>query len=101
MAGGNVAEGAKLAKRNRSDFYKLIKYNIDVEEFSLNNQFIGRMKHAVIDCVFRCQGRCYIEMHYICFVVGQNIEQTYTKSKVNGWATKTACIWIAIWQLTT
>ena len=32
MAGGNVAEGAKLAKRNRSDFYKLIKkHNIDVE----------------------------------------------------------------------
>ncbi|MGB1305445.1 sigma 54-interacting transcriptional regulator [Pseudoalteromonas marina] len=32
MAGGNVAEGAKLAKRNRSDFYKLIKkHNIDVD----------------------------------------------------------------------
>ncbi|MEJ2912324.1 sigma 54-interacting transcriptional regulator [Pseudoalteromonas sp. C12FD-1] len=33
MAGGNVAEGAKLAKRNRSDFYKLIKkHNIDVDK---------------------------------------------------------------------
>ena len=32
MAGGNVAEGAKLAKRNRSDFYKLIKkHEIDVD----------------------------------------------------------------------
>ncbi|MDB2355882.1 sigma 54-interacting transcriptional regulator [Pseudoalteromonas sp.] len=32
MAGGNVAEGAKLAKRNRSDFYKLIKkHSIDVD----------------------------------------------------------------------
>jgi two-component system response regulator GlrR len=32
MACGNVAEGAKLAKRNRSDFYKLIKkHNIDVD----------------------------------------------------------------------
>lgn len=32
MAAGNVAEGAKLAKRNRSDFYKLIKkHNIDVD----------------------------------------------------------------------
>ena len=32
MAGGNVAEGAKLAKRNRSDFYKLIKkHNIYVD----------------------------------------------------------------------
>ena len=32
MASGNVAEGAKLAKRNRSDFYKLIKkHNIDVD----------------------------------------------------------------------
>ncbi|KTF19412.1 sigma 54-interacting transcriptional regulator [Pseudoalteromonas sp. 10-33] len=35
MAGGNVAEGAKLAKRNRSDFYKLIKkHNIDVESLA-------------------------------------------------------------------
>lgn len=32
MAAGNVAEAAKLAKRNRSDFYKLIKkHNINVE----------------------------------------------------------------------
>ncbi|WP_404342887.1 sigma 54-interacting transcriptional regulator [Pseudoalteromonas mariniglutinosa] len=32
IAAGNVAEGAKLAKRNRSDFYKLIKkHNIDVD----------------------------------------------------------------------
>lgn len=35
MAGGNVAEGAKLAKRNRSDFYKLIKkHNIDVDNLA-------------------------------------------------------------------
>ena len=35
MAGGNVAEGAKLAKRNRSDFYKLIKkHNIDVDSLA-------------------------------------------------------------------
>ncbi len=32
MSAGNVAEAAKLAKRNRSDFYKLIKkHNINVE----------------------------------------------------------------------
>ena len=35
MACGNVAEGAKLAKRNRSDFYKLIKkHNIDVDSLA-------------------------------------------------------------------
>jgi two-component system response regulator GlrR len=35
MADGNVAEGAKLAKRNRSDFYKLIKkHGIDVDNLA-------------------------------------------------------------------
>ncbi|WP_105200246.1 MULTISPECIES: sigma 54-interacting transcriptional regulator [unclassified Pseudoalteromonas] len=35
MVDGNVAQAAKLAKRNRSDFYKLIKkHEIDVEQFS-------------------------------------------------------------------
>ncbi|MEM0515518.1 sigma 54-interacting transcriptional regulator [Pseudoalteromonas sp. YIC-827] len=35
MVDGNVAQAAKLAKRNRSDFYKLIKkHDIDVEQFS-------------------------------------------------------------------
>ncbi|GAP74047.1 Transcriptional regulatory protein QseF [Pseudoalteromonas sp. THAF3] len=35
MVDGNVAQAAKLAKRNRSDFYKLIKkHDIDAEQFA-------------------------------------------------------------------
>lgn len=34
MVEGNVAQGARLAQRNRSDFYKLIKkHNIEAEQF--------------------------------------------------------------------
>ncbi len=37
MVEGNVAQAANLAKRNRSDFYKLIKkHDIDVEQFSVH-----------------------------------------------------------------
>ncbi len=36
MVEGNVAQAASLAKRNRSDFYKLIKkHEIDVEQFAV------------------------------------------------------------------
>lgn len=44
----------------------------------------------------RIQG-CHIEMHDIRFVVGENIDQTYSKLKSQWWAIKVASIWIALW----